>query len=136
MTTSETVGAGSAGEDAAARELRAAFDGYETALNGNDVDALIDYFWNDPKAVRLLAGGGAYGYEQIANFRRGREISDITRTLTRVDILMLGETIGVANCEYVRKNSGRKGAQSQVWRKFPEGWKIVSAHVSIAPLDT
>jgi Protein of unknown function (DUF3225)/Protein of unknown function (DUF4089) len=24
-----------------------------------------------------------------------------------------------------------KGRQSQVWRKFSEGWKIVSAHVSL-----
>jgi hypothetical protein len=27
----------------------------------------------------------------------------------------------------------RHGRQSQVWVKFPEGWKIVSAHVSFTP---
>lgn len=118
--------------ESSAKELRAAFDGYEKALNGNDVEALIAYFWEDANAVRLQAGGGAYGYEQIAGFRKGRDVSDITRTLTRVDILMLTEDIGVANCEYERKISGRKGAQSQVWRRFPEGWRIVSAHVSLA----
>lgn len=114
------------------KELRAAFEGYEAALNGNDVDALIGYFWEDPRAVRLQAGGGAYGYDEIAGFRKNRDVSDIERTLTRVDILMLSDELGIANCEYVRTGSGRKGAQSQVWRKFPQGWRIVSAHVSLA----
>ena len=116
----------------AATALRQAFDGYETALNANDVDALIGFFWNDPRAIRLQAGGGTYGFDDIAGFRKGRDVSDITRDLTRVDIVMLSADIGVATCEYTRKLSGRKGAQSQVWQRFPDGWRIVSAHVSLA----
>ena len=116
----------------AAQALRQAFDGYEAALNANDVDALIGFFWNDPRAIRLQAGGGTYGFDAIAGFRKGRDVSDITRDLTRVDIVMLSADIGVATCEYTRKLSGRKGAQSQVWQRFPAGWRIVSAHVSLA----
>jgi hypothetical protein len=114
-----------------AGEIRVAFDNYEAALMANDVDALSSFFWRDPRAVRLTAGGGAYGYDEIAAFRKGRNVSDIERDLTRVEILVLAPDLGIANAEYRRRNSGVKGAQSQVWKRFDEGWRIVSAHVSL-----
>jgi len=39
-------------------EIREAFEGYETALHTNDVVALSDYFWADPRAVRIGPVGG------------------------------------------------------------------------------
>ncbi|MEO1467721.1 MAG: AtzH-like domain-containing protein [Pseudomonadota bacterium] len=112
-------------------EIRAAFDAYEAALMGNDVDGLVGLFWADPRAVRLTADGGAWGHGEIAAFRRGRDASDITRTLTRVEIVALSADIGVANATYRRTGSGRKGAQSQTWIRTAEGWRIASAHVSL-----
>ena len=70
-------------------EVRAAFDGYEAALGANDVAALTGYFWQSPRAVRLMTEGGLYGIEAIAAFRQGRDVSDIARELTRVDIVAL-----------------------------------------------
>ncbi len=114
-------------------DVRDRFMAYETALTGNDVDALIDFFWNDPKAVRLGPDGGAYGYDEIAGFRKGRDASDVDRDLLRVEINVLGDDIAVANAEYKRKKSGRLGAQSQVWQKRDGTWRIISAHVSLRP---
>ncbi len=116
---------------AVAAEIRAAFDAYEAALQANDVAALTGFFWQDPRAVRLSGDGGLYGIEAIANFRRGRDVSDVARELLRVDVVALGADIGVATAEYRRLVSGRRGAQSQVWMLRPEGWRIVSAHVSL-----
>ena len=39
--------------------------------------------------------------------------------------------MAVATAEYRRTGSGRRGAQSQVWVRRPEGWRIASAHVSL-----
>jgi ketosteroid isomerase-like protein len=119
-------------EDKTAREIRAAFDAYEAALMSNDVEALSGFFWRDPQAVRLSADGGLYGYDEISAFRAKRDVSDIARDLLRVEILVLAPDLGVANAEYRRQASSRKGAQSQVWKKFEDGWRIVSAHVSLA----
>jgi hypothetical protein len=52
--------------------------------------------------------------------------------LLRVDVVAFGPDFGVATAEYRREKSGRRGAQSQVWMRRPEGWRIVSAHVSLA----
>ena len=112
-------------------EVRAAFDGYEAALAANDVTALTAYFWQSPRAVRLMTEGGLYGIEAIAAFRKGRDVSDIARELTRVDIVALAPDVAVATAEYRRTGSGRRGAQSQVWVRRPEGWRIASAHVSL-----
>ncbi|WP_417720086.1 AtzH-like domain-containing protein [Salipiger sp.] len=112
-------------------EIRAQFDAYEAALHGNDVERLAAFFWEDRRAVRLGPDGGLYGHDRITAFRRGRDVTDIERDLHEVRILALGPDAGVATCEYRRKGSGRKGAQSQVWMRRPEGWRIVSAHVSL-----
>jgi ketosteroid isomerase-like protein len=121
-------------EARAAAEIREAFERYEAALMANDVDALSGFFWQDSRAVRLSPDGGLYGYDDIAGFRRKRDASDVARDLGRVEILVLTPDIGVATAEYKRRGSGRRGAQSQVWKRLPEGWRIVSAHVSLEPL--
>ena len=112
-------------------EIRAQFDAYEAALGSNDVAALTGFFWEDPRAVRLAPGGGLYGYAQIAAFRAARDVTDIARDLSEVRVVALSSDMGVATCEYRRRGSGRRGAQSQVWVRRPEGWRIVSAHVSL-----
>lgn len=112
-------------------EIRAEFAAYEEALSENDISALSAFFWEDQRAVRLGPDGGLYGHDRIRAFRRGRDVTDIARTLFEVRVTALGPDTGVATCEYRRVGSGKRGAQTQVWKKFPEGWRIVSAHVSL-----
>jgi hypothetical protein len=114
-----------------AAEIRAAFDAYEAALVGNDVAALTGFFWEDPRAVRMMTEGGLYGFAAISAFRRGRDPADLARELLRVDVLPLGADVGVATAEYRRLGSGKRGAQTQVWVRRPEGWRIAAAHVSL-----
>ena len=118
-------------ELAVAAEIRTAFDAYELALRSNDVESLIGFFWDDSRAVRLMNESGLYGIDEIAEFRNGRPTDDLARELLRVDVVAFGPDLGVATAEYRRTGTGRRGAQSQVWMRRPEGWRIVSAHVSL-----
>jgi len=121
-------------DDAAVRaEVRAAFDAYEAALMANDVDALNDFFWRDPRTVRFGPGDARYGHDAIAAFRSGRDTSDLARRLERVHVTAFGEDCAVAFAEYRRTASGRRGQQSQTWVRFADGWRIVAAHVSLEP---
>lgn len=115
------------------REVRAAFDAYEAALGSNDIAALSEFFWNDPATVRIGPEGGRYGHEDITAFRKARDVSDIARELYETRVVPLSDSIAVATTEYRRTGSGRRGAQSQVWIRRPEGWRIASAHVSLEP---
>ncbi|MEM0908487.1 MAG: AtzH-like domain-containing protein [Pseudomonadota bacterium] len=112
-------------------EVRVAFDGYEAALVGNDVEALIGFFADDPRTFRMMDDQGLYGFDDIAAFRRARDPSDVARALTKVTITCVAQDVVVTSAEYTRTGSGRSGAQSQTWVKRPEGWRIVAAHVSL-----
>lgn len=111
-------------------ELTAAFQSYEHALLGNDIEALNDLFWDSPKTVRYGVRELLYGHDAIAQFRRDRGSIDQRRTLRNTVITTLGRDFGTTNTEYLPAGGERVGRQSQTWVRTACGWKIVSAHVS------
>jgi hypothetical protein len=74
-----------------------------------------------------------YGIEEIEAFRKGRSPANLARNVRRLDILAFGRDFGSITLEFERNVNGQviSGRQSQVWVRFPEGWRIVSAHVSV-----
>ena len=88
--------------------IRTRIKACEAALEANDVDRLVGFFWDDPRAVRFSAGGGLYGHDQIASFRKGRDVSDIARELSEVRITAFSADFGTATCEYRRLDSSRR----------------------------
>ncbi|MFC5068522.1 oxalurate catabolism protein HpxZ [Flaviflagellibacter deserti] len=111
-------------------EVQAAFRRYERALVGNDIAVLDELFWNSGLTIRYGAGETLYGYEAIAEFRRARPSAKLDRTLTRTVITTFGTDFATADTEFTREASTAIGRQSQTWVRFPEGWRVVSAHVS------
>lgn len=111
-------------------EVRDAFDRYEAALNANDVAALDEAFWNSPHTIRYGLGENLYGRDEILGFRRSRPPVDLRRKLLRTTITTYGRDFATANCEFLKLDSNRRGRQSQAWMRTPEGWRVVSAHVS------
>ena len=114
-------------------EVKAAFGRYEKALNANDVEVLDSAFWNDPRVIRYSLMDNAYGYEAIHASRLARSKADMTRTISNTVITTFGRDLATANTEFQRVESGRRGRQSQTWARMPEGWRVVSAHVSFMP---
>ncbi|MDX3807599.1 oxalurate catabolism protein HpxZ [Bosea thiooxidans] len=115
-------------------EVTAAFSEYETALVGNDVATLDRLFKDSPQTLRYGATENLYGYDEIAAFRSARPSTGLMRTLERTVITTYGETTATANTLFRRDGMvGKVGRQSQTWIKFAEGWRVVSAHVSIIP---
>jgi hypothetical protein len=113
-------------------EVKAAFDAYETALVTNDVDALDKFFRDDPRTIRYGATENLYGYGEIAAFRSARSPVALGRTISRTVITTYGREFAVASTLYERPSApGRIGRQMQTWVKFPEGWRVVAAHVSL-----
>ena len=111
-------------------EVRAAFDAYEAALMADDVAAMDQLFHDAPTTVRYGVGEVLYGIEEIREFRKGRGGSP-QRRLGRVEITAYGPDFATADAEFFREGSDRRGRQSQSWARFPDGWKVVSAHVSL-----
>jgi hypothetical protein len=119
-------------------ELSALYPEYEQALVTNDVEKLVQMFWAGPQVMRFGANENLYGPDELAAFRKSRPAANLARTVTRMDIVSFGRDFASITLEFERvtpEDPERKtrGRQSQVWVRFPEGWRIVQAHVSTLP---
>ena len=114
-------------------EVAQAFRRYEQALSTNDLDTIDTLFWDSPLTLRYGPNGTLLSHGAISDFRRARDIKGVERTLKNTHITTFGRDLAVANTESDRPNSDVTGRQSQTWVRMPDGWRIVSAHVSDEP---
>jgi hypothetical protein len=114
-------------------EVRAAFEAYERALVSNDVAALDAMFHDDPRTIRFGVAENLFGYAQIKAFRAARSPAGLARTLLHTVITAYGRDVAVASTLFHR-DMMTVGRQMQTWARFPEGWRVVAAHVSV--IDT
>ena len=113
-------------------EVTEQFARYEKALVSNDIAVLGELFRNDPRTLRYGVGENLYGYEAIAAFRAARSPIDLGRRTAKTVITTYDRDTAVASTLFYRDSlPGRVGRQMQTWARFPEGWRIVAAHVSI-----
>ena len=113
-------------------EVTAQFARYEKALVSNDVAVLDELFRDDPRTLRYGGGENLYGYREIMAFRAGRPSVGLMRRIERTVITTYGPDMAVASTLFYRDTApGKVGRQMQTWVRFPEGWKIVAAHVSV-----
>ena len=113
-------------------EVEQVFATYEAALVNNDVATLERLFHDDPRTIRYGAAENLYGMDAIRAFRRGRPAQGLARDLSGTVITTFGRDCAVAMTLFRREGApGRVGRQSQTWLRFPDGWKVVAAHVSV-----
>ncbi len=112
-------------------EVTAEFQRYERALVTNDVAVLDGAFWNSEHTTRYGAAENLHGFAEIAAFRASRPSQGLARDLLRTVITTYGRDFATANTTFRRGD--RVGRQSQTWARLPEGWRVVSAHVSVLP---
>lgn len=112
-------------------EVREQFDRYETALTTNDVASLDELFWNSAHTLRYGATENLYGYDAIQAFRTARPAQGLQREVLRTVITTYGRDFATCNIEFRREGSPRTGRQSQTWMRTAQGWRVVSAHVSL-----
>jgi hypothetical protein len=111
-------------------EVTAAFQSYERALMANDAATLDQIFRDDPRTIRYGVGENLYGHAAIAGFRAARSPVGLARTLSRTVVTTYGRDVGVASTLFHRA-PGKVGRQMQTWVRFPDGWHVVAAHVSV-----
>src|SRR5246500_3658487 len=113
-------------------EVTAQFERYEKALVGNDVAVLDELFHEDARTLRYGIGENLYGYGEISSFRAARSPIGLNRRTARTLITPYGRDTAVASTLFYRDSlPGKVGRQMQTWVRFPQGWRIVAAHVSV-----
>jgi hypothetical protein len=113
-------------------EVTAQFARYERALVSNDVTVLDELFHKDARSLRYGIAENLYGYGEITAFRAARSPVGLMRKTAKTLITTYGRDTAVASTLFYRDSlPGKVGRQMQTWIRFPEGWRIVAAHVSI-----
>ncbi len=113
-------------------EVKIAFARYETALVSNDVATLDALFHDDARTIRYGGAENLYGYAEIRSFRAARSPAGLARTLSKTVISTFGRDFAVASTLFHRPTTpGKVGRQMQTWVRFPQGWRVVAAHVSV-----
>lgn len=113
-------------------EVEAAFARYEVALTGNDVAVLDELFHTAPTTIRYGMGENLYGSDEILAFRQARPSAGLQRVLDRTVITTYGQDFATAATLFYRDAApGKVGRQMQSWVRFPQGWRVVAAHVSM-----
>jgi hypothetical protein len=113
-------------------EVSAQFARYEQALVLNDVAVLDELFHRDARTLRYGIGENLYGYDEVTAFRAARSPVGLMRRTARTLITAYGRDTAVASTLFYRDTApGKVGRQMQTWIRFPQGWRIVAAHVSI-----
>jgi len=112
------------------REVEATFAGYDRALETNDVAALNGYFFDSPTTVRYGIRENLYGYSEIQAFRASVTAIGAPLRRERTVIVTYGNDFATVSTLTRPPQPGKVGRTTQTWVRFPQGWRIVGAHVS------
>jgi hypothetical protein len=114
-------------------QVRAAFDRYEQALVDGDVAVLTELFWADPRCVRYGVADRQDGAAASAAWSRAHPTLPAGRRQLVTRVLEIEESAAVVTTLFGYPDGAVEGRQSQTWFRFPDGWRIVAAHVSEVP---
>jgi hypothetical protein len=117
------------------KEIEAQFAGYDRARRANDVAALNGYFFDSPTTVRFGNAENLYGYAEIKAFRAGVTRGDPAQR-QRTVITTYGKDFATVATLAARPQANKIGRTLQTWVRFPQGWRIVAAHVSTIDTPT
>ncbi|SRR5579871_2052315 len=123
--------------------IRAAIEAQAAAWNRADIPAFMESYEHSPDTTFIGASIGK-GYEKILErYRKNYTTPEQMGTLTfhDIEVRMLPDSCGKAefavvvgrfHLERTQKGEAKKddGIFSLVWRKGPQGWKIVLDHTS------
>lgn len=111
-------------------EITAEFAAYDRALGDNDVAALNRFFFDSPFTIRYGNAENLYGYSEIRAYRGTVVGSGVGPKRERTVITTYGSDFATVSTLSRRPQSGKVGRTMQTWVRFPQGWRIVAAHVS------
>ena len=110
-------------------DLASAFARYEDALMSGDLAVMRETFWDHDDVIRVDPARPVVGAQGLARYRasnsgpgprRLRELHVVASPGATVVTISINESL----------SDGSLGAQTQVWARTADGWRVVAAHVA------
>jgi len=117
--------------------IRAVLERQESDWNRGDLDAFLTGYWNSPKVVFQSGGDRFDGWEAMRDRYRkrykseGRAMGQVAFSRVEIELLGPGSALVRGAWRLTLPDGSRPGGLfTLVFRKFPDGWKIVHDHTS------
>lgn len=120
-------------EDEAA--IRAVLNAQVAAWNKGDLDEYMKGYWNSPDLIFISGATENRGYEAaLERYKRsyksaGHEMGQLDFSELRITVLSPDSAYATGKF-HLKMANGKEptGRFTLIWRKFPEGWRIVHDH--------
>jgi len=118
-------------------EIQKVLRAQREAWNRGDIDAFMNGYWRSDKTVFVSGDDVTRGWQKVLD-RYKAKYSDRakmgTLTFSEIEITALNDDAAVALGSWKLKRAADEphGRFTLIFRKFPEGWKIVHDHTSAA----
>jgi ketosteroid isomerase-like protein len=120
-----------------ASEIRAALKMQQDAWNRGDIDAFMQGYWRSEQTVFVSGDEVTRGWQKVLD-RYKKKYSDRakmgTLTFSNLEITPLrnDSAVVLGSWKLNRANDQPHGRFTLIFRRFPEGWRIVHDHTSAA----
>ncbi len=107
----------------------------EKAWNRGDIDAFLEGYWHSPDLTFSGSGGIARGWDGVlAHYKKNYPDRATMGHLdfSGLEFRFLGKdaALVLGHWHLARAQGDIGGVFSLVWRRFPEGWRIIHDHTS------
>ena len=118
--------------------IRAVLTEQVAAWNRGDVDSCMTSYWKSEKTEFVGSSGIFRGWQAVLErYRKTYPDRSATGTVTFTDleVTMLSSSAALVVGKYhlVRESDHPEGVFTLVFRKFPEGWRIINDHTTAFP---
>lgn len=136
IITSALAASASAQADKESAAIRRIMDDQAAAWNRGDLDGFMSLgYWRSDKLKFVSGDKVTHGWQQtLDNYKRSYNTPAVMGKLTfsDLDITIISKDAAfvVGSWSLVREKDNPKGKFTLLWRKFNEGWRIVTDHSS------
>lgn len=121
-------------------QIRAVLDAQVAAWNRGDVLAFMQGYWKSPQTEFVGSSGIVRGWQPVLDrYRKAypdrAAMGHLEFSGFEVQVLGPDAALVVGHFRLQRQNDASTGVFTLIFRKFPEGWRIIHDHTSATALQ-
>lgn len=122
----------------AEKAVRAVLDAQVNAWNRGDVDTFMQSYWKSDKTEFVGSSGIFRGWQAVLEryhktYPDRSAMGKVTFSDLEFTLLSPGAALVVGKYHLVRESDQPEGVFTLIFRKFPEGWRIINDHTTAFP---
>jgi ketosteroid isomerase-like protein len=125
-------------KDNATAEIESVLRAQEAAWNRGDIDGFMNGYWRSDKTVFVSGDEVTRGWQKVldrykAKYSDRAKMGSLTFSDLEITPISNDSAVALGSWKLKRANDEPRGRFTLIFRKFPDGWKIIHDHTSAVP---